>query len=84
MSETTRTDIGKGVTITDFGQPERLDGAEMQFMVTDESGRLGCCLAYFGTQEDAELFALAKVAQSQLEEPPLGGDEVSAELNQPA
>jgi hypothetical protein len=63
MAETKRN-VGFGVTVTDWGAPEYLDGALMQFMVTVESeGVIGNCLAYFGSREDANLFAEVKAQQ---------------------
>jgi len=47
-----------GIIVVDYGQPEYLDGARMQFRVTD---RLRTC-AYFACKSDAELFAKARAA----------------------
>lgn len=44
------------VTLTDWGAPELLDGARMQYMVSIENG-IGACLAYFSNEEDAKQFA---------------------------
>lgn len=56
-----KTKFGRSVVLTDWGQPEYLDGAVMQFMVTQEKrGGIGAPLGYFGEKEDAELFAFAK------------------------
>lgn len=58
-----RADFGSGVTLHDWGEPEYLDGAQMQYMVTRESKHgVGACLGYFGRKDDAELFAAAKAA----------------------
>jgi nitrous oxide reductase accessory protein NosL len=60
--------MGKGVTVTDWGKPEYLDGAQMQFMVTVEQlGSVGSCLAYFGEESDALLFAQVKAEELELE-----------------
>lgn len=43
-------------TVEDFGQPEYLDGAQMQFALADENGRRS---AYVATGTDAILYAAA-------------------------
>lgn len=43
-------------TVEDFGQPEYLDGASMQFALADENGRRS---AYVGRRDHATLYAAA-------------------------
>lgn len=54
--KTTEKKFGKRIVLVDYGQPEYLDGALMQYVVRE--GR--DYLAYFGELADAELFARAK------------------------
>ena len=62
--KTVETVFDNSVTISDWGEPEYLDGAQMQYMVTIEAvGSVGACLAYFSDFKDAEMFARAKSEQ---------------------
>ena len=56
-----KINFGGNIVLTDWGAPDYLDGARMQFMVTEEIG-FGRCLGYFSKKEDAELFARAKAS----------------------
>ena len=58
----TKTIFAKNkVYVADCKRPEYLDGAMMQFTVTEkEKYPCGRTLAYFDTREDALLFATAK------------------------
>ena len=56
---------GRRVVVTDFGKPSPLDGASMQFVVTNEATPLGECLAYFCDEADAVGFARWKADQNR-------------------
>lgn len=48
-----------GVKVVDYGEPEYLDGAMMQFAV---HGKDAMALGYFTFKADAELFARTRAA----------------------
>jgi hypothetical protein len=76
-----KTTFNNHLTLTDWGRPHRLDGAEMQFMVTDERGNLGVCRAYFGMKNDAMVFIHAASSKRQDEEEPQGSDTATAAIS---
>ena len=58
MAKRKETKLGP-VSVTDWGTPEYLDGAQMQFMVTykKRGDRFDRCAAYFAELEHAIAFA---------------------------
>jgi hypothetical protein len=57
MIKTTEKEYPGGIVVQDWGKPEYLDGAQMQYAVVGKKGT-----AYFSNKEDAHLFAKAKSA----------------------
>jgi hypothetical protein len=60
MIDPNKTKVG-WATIVDYGQPEYLDGAQMQFSVEykPRKSQYPQTAAYFGEKEHAEIFARA-------------------------
>lgn len=63
MARKTKTvNVGQNISVEDYGEPQYLDGAQMQFSVTAKKrgDNYGMSVAYFYSKADARLFAEAK------------------------